>query len=98
MAMYVSHYSLYPIFEPAEGGYYYDGIQLDGSVCVSTLQKAKERLEKEAKEYGYEVLRDGYDSRKAVSDDYNGRYVGEGSFIIIESRKGMYTQGRKPYC
>ena len=98
MALYVSHYSCYPIFESAEGGYYYEGVQLDCSVCVRTIEKAKERLAKEAEALGYEVLEAYYEGRKAVSEDYHGKYIGDGSFLIIESRKGMHESGYVPYC
>lgn len=41
---YVSHYSEYPIYEPAEGGYYYAGNELVESERLSK-RKAKEKFE-----------------------------------------------------
>ena len=43
--IYLSHYVMYPIFEPAEGGYYYEGVQLVNSIRLSkraAKQKFKE--------------------------------------------------------
>ena len=39
---YISHYEEYPIYEPAEGGYYYSGNQL-----VTTERKSKRACKKE---------------------------------------------------
>ena len=33
--VYLSHYVVYPIFEAAEGGYYYEGVQLTSSTRLS---------------------------------------------------------------
>lgn len=41
--VYLSHYEEYPIYEPAEGGYYYSGNQLVKSERMS-LRQAKRRL------------------------------------------------------
>ena len=36
---YVSYYEAFPIFEPAEGGYYYEGRQLIDSIKVGSKAK-----------------------------------------------------------
>ena len=46
---YVSHYSEYPIYEPAEGGYYYAGNQIVESERLSK-RKAKQKFEEIWKE------------------------------------------------
>lgn len=41
---YVTHYAQYPIYEPAEGGYYYSGMEARSSERMSK-RKAKARME-----------------------------------------------------
>ena len=96
MALYVSHYALYPIFEPAEGGYYYDGIRLIRSRSAPTLEIAKSILKKEAELLEFMIDMDG---RRAGDEDfYHRHYIGEGEFIIIECKKGKHESGWQPYC
>ena len=59
---YLTHYEEYPIFEPAEGGYYYAGNQVTESERMSkrACKKALARLWEEAKaenlaEFGEEI-------------------------------------------
>ena len=42
---YISHYEEYPIYEPAEGGYYYSGNQLVASERKSKRACKKNLLE-----------------------------------------------------
>lgn len=96
MALYVSHYAFYPIYEPAEGGYYYDGIRLIGTKSAPTLARAKELLSSQAHLFEFIVDMDG---RRAVNEEfYHRRYIGDGEFIIIECKKGKHETGWQPYC
>ena len=69
--VYVIHYEEYPIFEPAEGGYYYAGIQMVESERLSkrAAKKLFKELWKQAKEENLEMYgeeepaRDVNDSR-----------------------------------
>lgn len=42
---YVTWYDKYPIYEPAEGGYYYEGLHAGGYCKFRTLKRAKKYLE-----------------------------------------------------
>lgn len=53
---YVTHYEEYPIYEPAEGGYYYSGNQVINSEKLSK-RKAKETLKRIWEEAKLENLR-----------------------------------------
>lgn len=44
---YISHYEEYPIYEPAEGGYYYAGNQI-----VESERKSKRQCKKILKKFG----------------------------------------------
>ncbi len=87
---YVSVYDKYPIYEPAEGGYYYEGRQIVGSKGFNSYDEAQayaEELFKEEKEY--------YGKGTKFSDgvyECDGRYIGEGVRIAIENNKA-YTRG-----
>jgi len=56
---YISHYTEYPIYEPAEGGYYYSGNQLVESehkskrACKKELLRIWEECKKENEELGF---------------------------------------------
>ena len=47
---YISHYEEYPIYEPAEGGYYYPGNQL-----VASKRKSKRQCRKDFEKSGRNV-------------------------------------------
>lgn len=80
---YVTLYERYPIYEPAEGGYYYDGRYPIESVICYNYKRAKKILDKMADKYDVYTIR---------------RYVGEGYDIYIEQKYGQYTSGRQIYC
>ena len=91
---YVTYYQEYPIYEPAEGGYYYPGRDAIYSKGFDTKEEAEahvEELKNEDGEGGWEKYSDGY-VRK-------GKYVGDAEEIVIETRKTYLSQekGWKPY-
>ena len=63
---YISHYEEYPIYEPAEGGYYYSGNQLVASerkskrACKKNLLEIWEECKQDNTERGFRVEKDGY--------------------------------------
>lgn len=102
--VYLSHYEEYPIYEPAEGGYYYAGAELTFSTKLS-LRQAKRDL----KAMAAELLEKGYtesanwhpetfDMLPGKRYSYKSQYIGEGDFWVIERRPGCFTKGYKPYC
>ncbi len=95
--VYLSHYSRYPIFEPAEGGYYYSGVSLVESERLSKRQAKKNLLEiaKEASEDVFGEWKYLPNSRMVTEVS---KYIGEGDFYVIEKHKGSYIKGYEPYC
>lgn len=97
--VWLSYYEEYPIYEPAEGGYYYSGLAL---VSTERLSKraAKRKFDAEAKEL-LELSKDGdypwvkLNGRHLAQDS---KYIGEGAFFCVERKKGMYERGCQPYC
>lgn len=105
-SFYVSLYEHYPIYEPAEGGYYYNGTELTGNVLdthksvkphrFKRYASARRALIKAAKELNLEKF--GGRDKYVDYDFIYSKYIGEGSFLVIERRLGEHQMGRVPYC
>lgn len=90
---YVSVYDKYPIYEPAEGGYYYEGRQIVHSKGFNTYEEA----DAYAKEL-FDDEKDSYEHNYAGNGTYecDGRYIGDGVLISIENNKD-YTKNEAGY-
>lgn len=103
--VYLSGYSKYPIYEAAEGGYYYEGIELVESERMS-LRKAKQTIKEwladeegmEGWSVGPNFHPENLNLLPGVRIYRNGQYIGEGEFWVIERKKGCFTRGYHPYC
>ena len=87
---FVSYYECYPIYEPAEGGYYYEGVELIESYKTGSLKRARRLLKKLAPDYELDDIRTNYAA-------YNGRYIGERRFLRIETVMGVKESGEVVY-
>ena len=111
---YVTHYEEYPIYEPAEGGYYYSGNQVVEHERLSK-RKAKQLLEqlwndcKQDNLENYGVKEPDFDRDKYGNRIYpwrrfgnliikHSKYIGEGESYVIERKLGKSTRGWRPYC
>jgi hypothetical protein len=104
----VQGYDRYPIYEPAEGGYYYEGLEpedADGHIRYANLDAAKKALAEIVDEAndGYDKRDEGYmmisrDGLRAFT--VNERYIGAGYEYYIEptSQRGLHRKGWRPYC
>lgn len=90
---YVTYYEQYPIYEPAEGGYYYAGADAVGSVGFNSREEAQEFLDTEIKEEpgNWKRYNNGYRE--------HNKYIGEDRYYIIEPRKSYLSgvKGWEPY-
>jgi hypothetical protein len=90
--VYLTHYCEYPIYEPAEGGYYYAGRYACEHYRFLTKWGAKRQLRKmqaELEEYDW-----------TVCEDYAflpSKYVGEGEQWCIERKLGSHESGKQVY-
>ena len=104
--VYLSHYEGYPIYEAAEGGYYYSGQKVTESERMS-LRKAKQKMG----DMIADVMtnRDDYnDGEWFTFDDENhpgsvlhhkiDQYIGGFEIWIIERRLGSEEHGYEWYC
>lgn len=90
--VYLTHYTEYPIYEPAEGGYYYAGREAGSFYRLNSMKQAQRKLEKMRKileEDGFQVWPDGAYRRS--------KYIGHGEEWIIEKVYGSCNEGWRPY-
>lgn len=98
---YVTTYSLYPIYEPAEGGYYYNGVQMVESSGFQTRKKANKHIRKMYKKCvanGNTKEEGWYCNNNHTFFGCNGEYIGDGWFIQLERKQGQSESGWQPYC
>ena len=110
MYYYVSYVEEYPIYEPAEGGYYYAGEQVVDYRKFSSWKKANKCFQKwkkwflEENEWAVAQNRihiwenpgiDKYGDGSLVR--YNSKYIGEGAKVQI-TRGPFKEHGYEPYC
>ena len=92
--VYLTHYYEYPIYEPAEGGYYYAGREADASYEYETMEEAVEQFNKIIPE----LEEDGYIIREDLGQAYlSSKYIGDGEMWVIEKTYGSYESGRQIY-
>ena len=92
---YVTYYAEYPIYEPAEGGYYYAGRDAIWSEGFNTEEEAQEYADK------YIEQDDEWNEWKKEDFGYHldGKYIGQNQYVVIEPKKsylGM-VKGWEPY-
>jgi hypothetical protein len=90
--VYLTHYAEYPIYEPAEGGYYYAGNEAYECHRFWTTWGAKRHLAKmraELEEEGFIVS----ESRAFLFS----KYIGEGESWVIERSYGSHKSGKQIY-
>lgn len=92
---YVTYYAEYPIYEPAEGGYYYAGNDAIWSEGFNTEEEAWEYADK------YVEQDDEWGEWQKFTDGYklDGKYIGQNQYVVVEPKKaylGM-VKGWEPY-
>lgn len=100
---YVCAYEQYPIYEPAEGGYYYDGTQIVMYKKTRNLKKARRWLREWAREYYECEGKLTEDAREYIDNAnnhiyYMSKYIGDGMEWHIETVFGKNEHGWHPYC
>ena len=91
---YVTHYAEYPIYEPAEGGYYYPGRDAVWSRGFNSEQEAQDFIDEYVEnddEEDWVGFKDGYISK--------GRYIGEDQQLLVEPKNSYLSniKGWEPY-
>lgn len=104
---YVSYITEYPIYEPAEGGYYYAGESVEWCCEYRSWKKANRAFQKSRAEF-----RDYYEfgEGKIIENLHGGcgkycnpgiyfrsRYIGDGARVELTRTKPQ-DRGWHPYC
>lgn len=95
---YITLYHEYPIYEPAECGYYYAGLQAHSAEGYNSFKEAVAAIGQVAKE----LVDSGYNFVKKSAgeyEDYGNKYIGTGSILCIEDNKHFRSRerGYQPY-
>ena len=90
--VYLTHYTEYPIYEPAEGGYYYAGREANEYYRLNSVKQAKRKLAKMRKELESE----GFEVHEDLAYMYS-KYIGESESWTIEKVYGSQESGRQIY-
>ena len=90
--VYLTHYEEYPIYEPAEGGYYYAGREAGDAYECDTKEEAIQQLA-EMKSY---LEEDGW-TVKETRAYLPSKYIGESEYWEIEETYGSLNRGRQIY-
>ena len=105
---FVTYITEYPIYEPAEGGYYYAGTVIEQCLEFQTWKKANKVFQTWRKEF----LATHADEMDRVNDHvcggcgkwsnhpfvrYNAPYIGDGERIELTREKPI-EYGYRPYC
>lgn len=92
---FITYSEYYPIYEPAEGGYYYSGKQIMKQRAFQTRRKAVKAFRKWYKDCcsdsGF------WCNRFKTAFGVKGKYIGDG-YICELTRKPVEQYGWKPYC
>ena len=98
---YVTLYNKYPIYEPAEGGYYYEGREISWSFPFQEYRKARRFLKKCFKDcVACKDTEDKYWHTNANHSRFGvgSKYIGEGWYVVLERKQGSEVKGWEPYC
>ncbi len=106
---YISYIEEYPIYEPAEGGYYYAGRSVIDVRPCKTWRKARKVFNEWRRWFEKEFGRAGENGVSAYMpggcDKYgdgqiirqNSKYVGDGKYVML-TRYEPHDKGYEPYC
>ena len=97
----VTYYEEYPIYEPAEGGYYYAGSQNVWVREFKSWRKARQFFNKAAKQFVENFSYDNLYCMYGFPNSYAGvrsKYIGEDYGIVLTSKKPLEEHGWEPYC
>lgn len=90
--VYLTHYCEYPIYEPAEGGYYYAGREAYEYYRLNSVKQAKRKLAK----MKAELEAEGFIVDEDRADLYS-KYIGEDESWRIEKVYGSHESGKQIY-
>ena len=107
MTYYLTYYEAYPIYEPAEGGYYYEGRTATHWWESEDLDEILNSISDFAEEFGMETIPFDFDGIKNELEKWgysvvaltHAKYIGDDEYLVVETEKGFqkYESGWHPY-
>ena len=107
MKYYLTYYEAYPIYEPAEGGYYYEGRTATHWWESEDLDEILNSISDFAEEFGMKKMPFDFDDIKDTLEEWNycvvalthAKYIGDDEYLVVETEKGFqkYESGWHPY-
>lgn len=107
MKYYLTYYEAYPIYEPAEGGYYYEGRNAikwweseDINELLNSISNFTEEFKMEMLPFDFDDIKDelkkwGY----CVVALTHAKYIGDDEYLVMETEKAFqkYEAHWHPY-
>lgn len=107
MTFYVSYITEYPIYEPAEGGYYYTGTCIEKCVEFKSWKEANKLYQAWRKEFliehayhmdrVHDIESGGCGKHRYPHVVYSSIYIGDGERVQMTRTKPK-ERGWMPYC
>ena len=98
MKYYLTYYEAYPIYEPAEGGYYYEGRTAikwweseDINELLNSISNFTEEFEMEMLPFDFDDIKDelkkwGY----CVVALTHAKYIGDDEYLVMETERAFH--------
>ena len=107
MKYYLTYYEAYPIYEPAEGGYYYEGRTAikwweseDVDELLNSISNFAEEKKKKKTPFDFDDIKDelekwGY----CIVALTHAKYIGDDEYLVMETERAFhkYESGWHPY-
>lgn len=107
MKYYLTYYEAYPIYEPAEGGYYYEGRNAIKWWESEDIDELLNSISNFAEEFGMEIIPFDFDGIKNELEKWgycvvaltHSKYIGDDEYLVMETERAFqkYEAHWHPY-
>ena len=98
MTYYLTYYEAYPIYEPAEGGYYYEGRTAIKWWESEDIDELLNSISNFAEEFGMEKTPFDFDDIKDELEKWgycvvaltHAKYIGDDEYLVMETERAFH--------
>lgn len=98
MKYYLTYYEAYPIYEPAEGGYYYEGRTAIKWWESEDIDELLNSISNFAEEFGMEKMPFNFDDIKDELEKWgycivaltHAKYIGDDEYLVMETERAFH--------
>lgn len=98
MKYYLTYYEAYPIYEPAEGGYYYEGRTAIKWWESEDIDELLNSISNFAEEFGMEKMPFDFDDIKDELEKWgycivaltHAKYIGDDEYLVMETERAFH--------